>query len=66
MLRTEAGLPRAVFRHLAQVEEKVLESMAWTSDSPLWEEIRANGSHLPTCQQVGNNTPKHFTWPQEL
>ncbi|KAK9542440.1 hypothetical protein VZT92_000303 [Zoarces viviparus] len=52
VLRTEAGLPRAVFRHLAQVEEKVLESLAWTSDSPLWEEIRANEGHLPTCQQV--------------
>ncbi|XP_059201659.1 retinoblastoma-like protein 2 [Centropristis striata] len=46
------GLPRTVFRHLAQVEEKVLESLAWTSDSPLWEEIRANEGHLPTCQQA--------------
>ncbi|XP_068587153.1 retinoblastoma-like protein 2 isoform X2 [Cebidichthys violaceus] len=52
VLRAEVGLPRAVFRHLAQVEEKVLESLAWTSDSPLWEEIEANESHLPTCQQV--------------
>ncbi|XP_034419172.1 retinoblastoma-like protein 2 [Cyclopterus lumpus] len=52
VLRAEVGLPRAVFRHLAQVEQKVLESLAWTSDSPLWEEIRGNESHLPTWQQV--------------
>ncbi|XP_054468601.1 retinoblastoma-like protein 2 [Anoplopoma fimbria] len=52
VLRAEVGLPRPVVRHLAQVEEKVLESLAWTSDSPLWEEIRANEGHLPTCQQV--------------
>ncbi|XP_018522522.1 retinoblastoma-like protein 2 isoform X3 [Lates calcarifer] len=52
VLRAEAGLPNAVITHLAQVDEKVLESLAWTSDSPLWEEIRANEGHLPTCQQV--------------
>ncbi|KAI3377691.1 hypothetical protein L3Q82_008847 [Scortum barcoo] len=52
VVRAEAGLPRSVVRHLAQVEEKVLESLAWTSNSPLWEEIRANQGCLPTCQQV--------------
>ncbi|XP_071345439.1 retinoblastoma-like protein 2 isoform X2 [Trachinotus anak] len=52
VLRAEAGLPRAVVRHLAQVEDKVLESLAWTSNSPLWEEIQANEGHLPTCQQA--------------
>ncbi|KAL7406348.1 hypothetical protein ABVT39_018335 [Epinephelus coioides] len=52
VLRAEAGLPHHVFRHLAQVEEKILESLAWTSVSPLWEDIRANERHLPACQQV--------------
>ncbi|XP_026234603.1 retinoblastoma-like protein 2 isoform X2 [Anabas testudineus] len=52
VLRAEVSLPCAVVRHLNQVHEKVLESLAWTSDSPLWEEIRANEGHLPTCQQV--------------
>ncbi|TKS69800.1 Retinoblastoma-like protein 2 130 kDa retinoblastoma-associated protein [Collichthys lucidus] len=51
-LRADVGLPHAVVTHLAQVEDKVLESMAWTSDSPLWEEIRDNEGRLPTCQQV--------------
>ncbi|XP_038557640.1 retinoblastoma-like protein 2 isoform X2 [Micropterus salmoides] len=60
VVRAEAGLPRTVVRHLAQVEEQVLESLAWTSDSPLWEEIRANEGHMPTCQQV---TPP--TWLED-
>ncbi|XP_074466397.1 retinoblastoma-like protein 2 [Sebastes fasciatus] len=52
VLRVAVGLPGTVVRHLAQVEEKILGSLAWTSDSPLWEEIRANEGHLPSCQQV--------------
>lgn len=52
VLRDGVGLPPSLFSHFAQVEQRVLESMAWTSDSPLWEEIRANEGHLPTCQQV--------------
>ncbi|KAM3625164.1 uncharacterized protein V6R79_007826 [Siganus canaliculatus] len=42
----------AVVKHLAEVEDKVLKSLAWTSDSPLWEDIRANEGRLPTCLQV--------------
>ncbi|XP_035010643.1 retinoblastoma-like protein 2 isoform X2 [Hippoglossus stenolepis] len=52
VLRAEAGLPHAVVRHLSQVEENVLESLAWTRNSSLWEEIRANRGQLLTCQQV--------------
>ncbi|XP_034437742.1 retinoblastoma-like protein 2 isoform X2 [Hippoglossus hippoglossus] len=52
VLRAEAGLPHAVVRHLSQVEKNVLESLAWTRNSPLWEEIRANRGQLLTCQQV--------------
>ncbi|XP_069546508.1 retinoblastoma-like protein 2 isoform X1 [Brachyistius frenatus] len=52
VLRVGAGLPRSGFAHLAQVEHNILESWAWTSDSPLWEDIRANEGRLPTCQQA--------------
>ncbi|KAF0043464.1 hypothetical protein F2P81_004801 [Scophthalmus maximus] len=52
VLRAEVGLPHAVVRHLSRAEEKVLESLSWTSGSPLWEEIRADGGRMPTCQQV--------------
>lgn len=52
------GLPYDVVTHLTQVWEKVLDSLAWASGSPLWEEIQANGGHMPTCQQVCNITQK--------
>ncbi|KAK5934942.1 hypothetical protein CgunFtcFv8_020347 [Champsocephalus gunnari] len=52
VLRAERCLPRDVVTHLAQSEERVLESLAWTTDSPLWEAISANEGRLPTCQQV--------------
>ncbi|XP_008281224.1 retinoblastoma-like protein 2 isoform X2 [Stegastes partitus] len=52
VLRVGVGLPPSVFSHFAQVEESVLESLAWTSNSPLREEIRANEGRLPSCQQV--------------
>ncbi len=60
VLRADVGLPCAVHKHLAQVETKALESLAWTSESPLWEEIRANEGRLPTCQEVA--TKAHNFW----
>ncbi|XP_029354234.1 retinoblastoma-like protein 2 isoform X2 [Echeneis naucrates] len=52
VLLSETRLPDAAFKHLRLVEEKVVESLAWTNSSPLWEEIRANEGHLPSCHQV--------------
>ncbi|CAJ1055794.1 retinoblastoma-like protein 2 isoform X1 [Xyrichtys novacula] len=52
LVRAEQGLFREVVKHLNQVEEQVLESLAWTSDSPLWESLRAAKNQVPTCQQV--------------
>ncbi|XP_044048156.1 retinoblastoma-like protein 2 isoform X1 [Siniperca chuatsi] len=52
LVRSEQGLFREVVKHLNQVEEQVLESLAWTSDSPLWESLRAAKDHVPTCQEV--------------
>ncbi|XP_037346288.2 retinoblastoma-like protein 2 isoform X2 [Pungitius pungitius] len=52
VLRAEPDLPGALFRHLTQVEVKVLVIFAWTGDSWLWGKIQANGGGLPSCQQV--------------
>ncbi|XP_076589284.1 retinoblastoma-like protein 2 isoform X1 [Chaetodon auriga] len=52
LVRSEQGLFREVVKHLNQVEEQVLESLAWTSDSPLWEGLRGAKDHVPACQQV--------------
>ncbi|XP_060892212.1 retinoblastoma-like protein 2 isoform X1 [Labrus mixtus] len=52
LVRSEQGLFREVVKHLNQVEEQVLESLAWTSESPLWESLRGAKDLVPTCQQV--------------
>lgn len=54
LVRSEQGLFREVVKHLNQVEEQVLESLAWTSDSPLWESLRGAKDQVPACQQVRN------------
>ncbi|CAG9564115.1 unnamed protein product [Danaus chrysippus] len=35
-------LSRDVIKHLNAVEEQVLESLVWTSDSPLWDQLSKN------------------------
>uniref|UniRef100_A0A8C3AWX3 Retinoblastoma-like protein 2 n=1 Tax=Cyclopterus lumpus TaxID=8103 RepID=A0A8C3AWX3_CYCLU len=52
LVRSEQGLFREVVKHLNQVEEQVLESLAWTNDSPLWESLRGAKDHVPACKQV--------------
>ncbi|XP_046897656.1 retinoblastoma-like protein 2 isoform X2 [Hypomesus transpacificus] len=62
MLRSEEAWPPAVPRHLKWVEEQVLEELAWSRQSPLWDSIRAVQGDLPTClevtpsQHLGDNT----------
>ena len=51
IIREENGLSRDVAKHLNSIEEQVLESMAWKSESSLWDAIRAQGS-VPSCQDV--------------
>lgn len=50
LVRSEQSLFREVVKHLNQVEEQVLESLAWTSDSPLWQSLRS--AKVPSCQEV--------------
>ncbi|XP_040018682.2 retinoblastoma-like protein 2 [Gasterosteus aculeatus] len=52
LVRSEQGLYREVVKHLNQVEEQVLESLAWTSDSPLWEILHGAKDQVPACKQV--------------
>ena len=52
MLRSEEAWPPAVPRHLKWVEEQVLEELAWSRQSPLWDSIRAVQGDLPTCLEV--------------
>ncbi|XP_028391773.1 LOW QUALITY PROTEIN: retinoblastoma-like protein 2 [Dendronephthya gigantea] len=51
LIRAEDGLSRDVVKHLNYIEEQILETMAWQSDSPLWAAI--NTLHqVPSCEDV--------------
>ncbi|KAM4619493.1 retinoblastoma-like protein 2 [Polymixia lowei] len=52
LVRAEQGLFREVVKHLNQVEEQVLETLAWTSSSPLWDSLRGAKDQVPACQEV--------------
>lgn len=41
-------------KHLNSIEEQVLESRAWTSDSALWRALEAAGSKVPTVEEVSS------------
>ncbi|XP_061779729.1 retinoblastoma-like protein 1 isoform X1 [Nerophis lumbriciformis] len=51
-IRSEEGLSRDMVKHLNQIEEQVLESRAWTSNSALWSALGAAGNKVPTVEEV--------------
>ncbi|KAM8945912.1 retinoblastoma-like protein 2 [Pelodytes ibericus] len=57
-IKAEDGLCREMVKHLKHIEEQVLESMAWTTDSALWEKIKENNDKIPLCEEVMQ--PHHF------
>ncbi|XP_076753665.1 retinoblastoma-like protein 1 isoform X3 [Xylocopa sonorina] len=52
IVRAEDQLSRDVVKHLNQIEEKILESLAWQSDSPLWSAIQSTSEGVPSCEEV--------------
>ncbi|XP_077191359.1 retinoblastoma-like protein 1 isoform X2 [Paroedura picta] len=51
-IRSEEGLSRDMVKHLNSIEEQILESLAWTKDSALWEALPASENKVPTCEEV--------------
>uniref|UniRef100_A0A8C6LQV6 RB transcriptional corepressor like 1 n=1 Tax=Nothobranchius furzeri TaxID=105023 RepID=A0A8C6LQV6_NOTFU len=51
-IRSEEGLSRDMVKHLNSIEEQVLESRAWVSDSALWSALEAAGNKVPTVEEV--------------
>lgn len=52
LVRAEQGLFREVVKHLNQVEEQVLDSLAWRGGSPLWDSVKGTKNRVPACQEV--------------
>nr|XP_049701011.1 retinoblastoma-like protein 1 isoform X1 [Helicoverpa armigera] len=50
-------LSRDVIKHLNAVEEEVLESLVWTSDSPLWDQL--SKTPVPASQDVKVHDSPH-------
>ncbi|XP_018093929.1 retinoblastoma-like protein 1 isoform X3 [Xenopus laevis] len=50
-IRSEDGLSRDMVKHLNTIEEQILESRAWTSDSVLWVHLDAVDD-VPSCEEV--------------
>ncbi|KAJ1524171.1 hypothetical protein ONE63_010698 [Megalurothrips usitatus] len=52
IVRAEEQLSRDMIKHLNLIEEQILESMAWVSESPLWENIASSALPVPSCEDV--------------
>ncbi|KAM5135133.1 retinoblastoma-like protein 1 [Mantella aurantiaca] len=50
-IRSEDGLSRDMVKHLNTIEEQILESRTWTSESVFWELLQAAES-VPTCEEL--------------
>lgn len=59
-IRAEDGLCREVVKHLNQIEEQILDHLAWKTKSPLWDRIRDNENRVPTCEEVCDNILASF------
>ncbi|XP_042908450.1 retinoblastoma-like protein 1 [Parasteatoda tepidariorum] len=60
LIRAEDGLSRDVVKHLNHIEEQILESLAWKSESALWDAIqdtRSSALNLPSCEDVSLPRP---------
>jgi len=56
VIRAEPQLSREMVKHLSRVEERVLEELAWTADSPLWAALAKLPSGVPSYGQIcGSN-----------
>ncbi|KHJ95046.1 Retinoblastoma-associated protein A domain protein [Oesophagostomum dentatum] len=60
VIRNESRLTRDMVRHLNHVEERVLEELAWTKDSPLWTSLSRKPDSIPTCDEAWGNTSRAF------
>ncbi|NXO29451.1 RBL1 protein, partial [Cisticola juncidis] len=52
LIRSEEGLSRDMVKHLNSIEEQILESLAWTQNSALWNALEDSENKVPTCEEV--------------
>jgi retinoblastoma-like protein 1 len=66
VVRAEDNLSRDVVKHLSQVEETVLEELAWAEESPLWTALSQRNEPTPSCEEVflPSQMEKKFRCPE--
>ncbi|XP_046481637.1 retinoblastoma-like protein 1 isoform X1 [Neodiprion pinetum] len=52
IVRSEDQLSRDIVKHLNVIEEKILETLAWKSESPLWVAIENTKGGVPSYEEV--------------
>ncbi|KAB7496710.1 Retinoblastoma-like protein 1 [Armadillidium nasatum] len=50
--QSDNQLSRELVKHLKGIEEQILDSLAWRSESPLWQIIKNTGEGVPSCEDV--------------
>uniref|UniRef100_A0A8B9LAW1 Retinoblastoma-like protein 1 n=1 Tax=Astyanax mexicanus TaxID=7994 RepID=A0A8B9LAW1_ASTMX len=65
-IRSEEGLSRDMVKHLNTIEEQVLESMAWTKDSVLWDTLHNANNKVPTVEEFNSYSISHSLINQTL
>lgn len=49
-------------KHLNSIEEQILESLAWTNNSALWEALHASANRVPSCEEVSQGQTKRISF----
>lgn len=52
VVRNENQLSRDMVKHLNILEERILDSISWEADSPLWRTIEESNMSVPSCEDV--------------
>ncbi|XP_050295177.1 retinoblastoma-like protein 2 [Anthonomus grandis grandis] len=62
IVRAKDNLFRELVKHLNRIEETVIESLAWRSDSPIWEAIKTVGQ-IPKFEDIA--LPGHLSYESQ-
>ncbi|ERL92744.1 hypothetical protein D910_10053 [Dendroctonus ponderosae] len=60
IVRSKDSLFRELIKHLNRIEETVIESLVWRSNSPIWAAIEKSGQEIPKFQDTA--LPGHLLY----
>ncbi|XP_018323439.1 retinoblastoma-like protein 1 isoform X2 [Agrilus planipennis] len=52
IVRSQDQMPRDAVKHLNMVEQTIIESLIWKSESPIWEAIKKSGDDFPKFEET--------------